>query len=111
MASHLVSAAITLGSGGVLLLFGYLIRVRGWAFLVAGYDDSVDVPEDVAANMVGNACLRIGIATVAIGGLQSVRDPTVLLWTIYGVAVVLASARLVYRFYTYETDSSAANTQ
>ena len=49
--------------GGVLLVFAYLVRVREWTSLIAGYDDSVDVPREIAASIVGNLLARVGVAS------------------------------------------------
>ena len=40
-----------LGVGSVVALAGALIRFRGWTFLVAGYDASSPLPDDVVADI------------------------------------------------------------
>ena len=40
------------GVGGVLLAFTYLIKIREWTFLIAGYDGSVNLPQKIAATIV-----------------------------------------------------------
>ncbi len=95
-------AFFTVASGGLLVALGYLIRFRGWTFLIAGYDDSVDIPADLAANATGNTMLRIGLGTVALGILEAVSDPPEVVWLVYIVAVTVDTARLVYRLNTYE---------
>ncbi|QGX93757.1 hypothetical protein EI982_02595 [Haloplanus rallus] len=47
-------------AGILLLILGVLIRSRGWLFLLAGYDESASVPDDVIQNIAGNTVLRIG---------------------------------------------------
>lgn len=41
------SALPWLSAGSLLLILGVLIRFRGWTFLLAGYDGSSSIPDDV----------------------------------------------------------------
>ncbi|WP_240728566.1 class I SAM-dependent methyltransferase [Halobellus limi] len=52
-------------AGGHLTVLGALIRFRGWTFLLAGYDETSRVPDDVAQQVAGNTVLRVGIAVFA----------------------------------------------
>jgi len=90
-----------LATGAFVAALGALIRFRNWTFLVAGYDDSTDVPEDVVASVVGNMALRVGIAVAAFGVVASYVDPPTYLALVVGVAVVAEAARAVYRLNTY----------
>ncbi|WP_218128612.1 DUF3784 domain-containing protein [Halopenitus persicus] len=95
-----------LGVGSVLLIAGALIRFRGWTFLIAGYDETSSVPEEVVADVVGNAVLRIGVAAIALGVLMAITDVPSYLPAVFGVIILLAVARLIYRLRTY-TPSNA----
>ena len=95
-----------LGAGALVIALGYLIRYREWTFLIAGYDDTSPVPSDVAANIVGNTVLRIGIAALVIGITFAVTDPPAILSGIFAAVVVLAVARLLYRLNTYSPDGA-----
>ncbi len=95
-----------LGTGVLLVVMGALIKYRGWTFLVAGYDETAPVPDDVVANVAGNTLLRIGIAVVAVGVVNVVTSPPSYVTLLVTVGIVLAVARLVYRLNTY-TPSAA----
>ncbi|WP_253736666.1 DUF3784 domain-containing protein [Halohasta salina] len=88
------------GTGGVVLIIGYLIKFRHWTFLIAGYDQSLSIPEDVAADIAGSSILRIGIATVAWGVVEAVTTPPNYLGLLFAAAVIGAVGRLVYRLNT-----------
>ncbi|WP_135820934.1 DUF3784 domain-containing protein [Halostella litorea] len=90
-----------LASGALVVAFGVLVRFRNWTFLVAGYDESTAVPEDVVANVVGNMLLRVGIAVAAFGAVASYVDPPTYLATVVGVLVAVEAARTIYRLNTY----------
>jgi hypothetical protein len=89
-----------LGAGALLVSLGYLVRFRGWTFLVAGYDDTASVPEDVAASVVGNAVLRLGVAALVLGVAYAVADPPAYVPLLFGAVAVFAVVRLVYRLRT-----------
>ena len=103
MISGLSAAESWFATGGLLLALAYLIRVREWTFLIAGYDASVDIPEVIAANIVGNFLARAGIAALAIGIVAV--TTTVDMNTIglmFAVLLVIDLLRVVYRLNTYE---------
>lgn len=103
----LPSIAVEFFAVAVLLLaFGYLVRFRGWTFLLAGYDDTSAVPDEVAANVAGNTFLRIGTAALIVGALFALADPPVVLSGFFAAAVVLDVARLLYRLNTYSPDAA-----
>lgn len=105
----LPSRAVDALAGGTLVLaLGYLVKFRGWTFLVAGYSESTSpVPDDVVADMVGSTLLRVGVATLALGGLFAAADPPAYLGAVFAVAIVLAVARLLYRLNTYAPGDGA----
>jgi hypothetical protein len=90
-----------LGAGALLVVMGALIKYRGWTFLVAGYDETASIPDDVVANVAGNTVLRIGIAVVVVGVVNVVTSPPSYLSLLVAGGIVLATARLVYRLNTY----------
>lgn len=105
---ELSSAAIEWISGGVLIaLAGWLIKYRGWTFLVAGYDTTSSVSEEVIGDIVGTTVLRVGIATAALGVLMTGTPLPATLRTLFGVLVLLAVFRMLYRI---RTQASGANT-
>ncbi len=96
-----------LAVGLLLTVLGALIRFRGWTFLVAGYDETSPVPEDVVASVAGNTVLRIGLAAVALGALIALTDVPSYLPLVFAAVIVVAVARLIYRLRTY-TPADAA---
>jgi cytochrome c biogenesis protein CcdA len=101
------SALQWLGAGGLLVIAGALIRFRGWTFLLAGYDESAAVPDEVVADIAGNTVLRIGLAAVALGGLLAFTRVPSYLPPLFGAVVVLAVLRLIYRLNTYTPTDTA----
>jgi hypothetical protein len=95
------SALQWIGVGLLLVVLGGLIAFREWTFLIAGYDVTSSVPTDVAANVVGNTVLRLGLAAVALGVFAVITEVPPYLSAIFGVVVLLAVARLLYRLRTY----------
>lgn len=63
-----------LAVGALLSVLGVLIRFREWTFLVAGYDRTSPVPDEVVANVAGNTVLRIGLAALALGVVTALVD-------------------------------------
>jgi len=94
------------GTGGVVLIIGYLIKYRHWTFLIAGYDQSRSVPDDVVAEIAGSSVLRIGIATVAWGVIEVVTTPPDYLGLLFAAAVIGAVGRLVYRLNTTASNAT-----
>lgn len=95
------SALQWLGVGALLVIAGVLIKFRGWTFLLAGYDETAPIPDDVVANVAGNTVLRIGIAALVLGALVTVTEIPSRLPLVFGVIVFLDVARLIYRLNTY----------
>jgi hypothetical protein len=100
------SALEWLAVGALLTLAGALIRFRGWTFLLAGYDESVSVPDDVVRGVAGNTVFRAGIAVFAVGVLAPVTDPPSSLGLVVGLLVVLDVVRTVYRVHTFTPTGS-----
>lgn len=96
-----------LGVGALLVVLGALIRFRGWTFLVAGYDATSPLPDDVVASVVGNTVLRIGLAAAALGGAYVVTDLPSYLPLVFEAAVLVAVVRLLYRLHTYAPADAA----
>lgn len=90
-----------LAVGALLFALGALIKVAGWTFLIAGYDESSPIPEEVAADMVGNTVIRVGVALLAVGAAASLTTLPGYVSPLVGVAVALDLARLLYRLNTY----------
>ena len=90
-----------LGVGVLLLTAGALIKFRGWTFLLAGYDKTSPVPDEVVADIAGNTVLRIGLAEIALGVLIVITDIPSYLPVVFEVIILLAVVRLIYRPYTY----------
>lgn len=86
-----------LAVGGLLTALGALIRFGGLTFLIAGYDETSSVPEDVAADVTGGTLLRLGGALVAVGVLAAVWTLPEYVGVLVGAAVVVAVGRMVYR--------------
>lgn len=90
-----------LAVGGLLTTAGALIRFRGWTFLLADYDETTPVPDSVVRNVAGNTVLRVGIAALLIGMLESVRNPPPYLDVLVAAAIALEVLRLLYRLNTW----------
>lgn len=95
------------GVGALLVALGALVKFRQWTFLVAGYDRTSPVPDEVVADVVGNTVLRIGLAAIGLGVAFTLVDPPSYLATIFEVAVLVAVARLLYRLHTYSPSDAA----
>jgi hypothetical protein len=96
-----------LAAGIAVTIAGSLIKFAGWTFLVAGYDESSPVPDDVIADMAGNTVFRIGLAVTVFAVIASVTDmPSYLPLVIEG-AILLAVLRLLYRLHTYSPNDTA----
>lgn len=96
-----------LAVGIAVTIAGGLIKFAGWTFLLAGYDESSSVPDEVIADMAGNTVLRIGLAVTVFGVIASVTDvPSYLPLLIEG-AILLAVLRLLYRLHTYSPTNTA----
>lgn len=89
--------------GCLLTIAGALIKFRGWTFLLAGYDESSSIPDDVVQNVAGNTILRIGIAVLAVGVLESTMRPPPSLGVLVGTAIALDVLRMVYRVNTWSS--------
>lgn len=94
------------GSAALLLVIGYLIAYREATMLVAGYDESSDVPADVAAELVGTLTLGVGVATAAVGVALTLTDAFGLVVVGYTALVVAATVATVYRLWTYPSPES-----
>lgn len=101
------TAAEWLGVGAVLVVAGALIKFRGWTFLLAGYDETSPVPDDVVADVAGNTVLRIGLAGLALGVVIAVADTPSYLPLVFSAVILLAVARLLYRLHTYTPGDAA----
>ena len=97
----------TAAAGAFVTPLGYLIKFRGWTFLVAGYDDSASVPGDVVADAAGSTVLRVGLATIGYGLVVGFAEPSDLVGLLFAAAVLLAVGRLIYRLNTYERRAGA----
>jgi hypothetical protein len=90
-----------LSAGILLVLVGALIKFQGWTFLLAGYDETSPVPDDVVANIAGNTIIRIGLTATVLGVLIVVTEIPSYLPPLFGAIIILAVARLIYRLRTY----------
>ena len=95
-----------LAVGVLLTIAGGLIRFGGWTFLLAGYDETSPVPDDVVRAVAGNTVLRIGIAVFVVGALSSVADPPSHLGLLVGGIVVLDVLRMLYRVNTWSSQAT-----
>lgn len=92
----------TIFVGVGLLVLGSLIRFRQWTFLIAEYNESTDIPRAVAATLVGNFFLRVGIVALVFGYVLTQAYASPWLAPLFGILVTLDTGRLVYRFSTDE---------
>lgn len=96
-----------LAVGVVLTVAGSLIKFLGWTFLLAGYDETSSVPDEVISDMAGNTVLRIGLATIAFGIIASVVDIPSYLPLVFELVILIAVLRLLYRLHTYAPNNTA----
>lgn len=95
-----------LAVGGLLVGLGAAIKYLGLTTLVAGYDRTSAVPDDIVADIAGNTVLRIGLASLAVGVVTSLVDVPSSATLVVGAVILLAVLRLVYRLNTYSPASS-----
>lgn len=100
------SAIRWLGIGVLLAVAGALIKFRGWTFLVAGYDETSAVPEEVVADVAGSTVLRVGLAALALGVLTAVTELPSYLPLLVQAIILLAVVRMIYRLYTYTPETT-----
>jgi uncharacterized membrane protein YidH (DUF202 family) len=86
-----------LASGSLLLVAGVLIRFRGWTFLLAGYDETSSVPDDVVREAAGNTVVRVGVTVLVIGVLTFATNPPSSLGALVGALILLDVVQLLYR--------------
>lgn len=92
--------------GIVTLLLGYLIKYQEWTFLIAGYDDSSRVPKHVAADIVENFAIRVGIAVASFGAIVAVASvPEAIILACVAI-IVLGTPRVIYRLHTLSPSAS-----
>lgn len=96
-----------LAVGGLLLGLGVAIKYLGWITLLAGYDRTSAVPEDAVADIAGSTILRIGLAGLGYGAVQSLVDVPSYATLLVGAVILLAVLRLVYRLNTYSPTGTA----
>ncbi|AHG02271.1 hypothetical protein HALLA_20430 (plasmid) [Halostagnicola larsenii XH-48] len=86
-----------------IFILGYVIKYREWSFLIAGYDASTEVSKSVAASVVGNLAIRVGIATMLFGVFAAGSSIPEAVAFAFAAFVLLAAARAIYRLQTYQT--------
>ena len=95
-----------LAAGILLLILGVLIKFRGWLFLLAGYDESSSVPDNVVQDIAGNTVLRVSIAALVVGVLMSVINPPSYLDLLVGIVIILDMLRMIYRLNTWSPQAA-----
>lgn len=96
-----------LGVGVLLVSAGGLIKFRGWTFLLAGYDETSPVPDDVIADVAGNTVLRIGLGALALGVLIVLTEIPSYLPIVFEIVILVAVVRLIYRLHTYTPEGTS----
>lgn len=89
-------------AGFAILILGYLIKYQEWTFLIAGYDASTEVPKSLAANIVGNLAIRVGVATMLFGVFAAVTSIPQAVAFAFAALIFLTVARAIYRLQTYQ---------
>jgi len=95
-----------LAAGILLLILGVLIKFRGWLFLLAGYDESSSIPDNVVQDIAGNTVLRVSIAALVVGVLMSVMNPPSYLDLLVGIVIILDMLRMIYRLNTWSPQAA-----
>ena len=88
--------------GALCLVLGVCMAVFQWTFLIAGYDDS-PIPDAVAGRMVGVFLILVGLITASYGVALTQYRPPEWIGLLIAIAVIAATARLIYRLNTYES--------
>lgn len=94
MAQLPTNPAMTGLAGGVILAIGYLIKYRGWTFLIS--ESTAILPEEglpVFASMIGNVTLVVGGFVLLLAALQVAGFASVLPGWL--VALLLVAAVMV----------------
>lgn len=86
-----------LAVGAPLTVVGYLVRARGWTAPLAGYEEASALPDEVVANVVGMAALRIGLMAVGVGAFVALADAPRYLTPIVAAAIVLSAGQTARR--------------
>ena len=95
-------------SGLLVTVLGALIKFAGWTWVLAGYSESTSpIPDDVVRDMAGNTILRVGIAVFVFGVIASVTEPPYYLELTFGMVIVLAVLRLLYRLNTWSPSQTS----
>lgn len=95
------SSVVTVLIGIGILVAGYLIKFRGWTFLLAGYDPNAVTDEEALADLAGETILHIGLAVIAFGGAVAAELTRPVVEGIFAVAILIAAGRLIYRARAY----------
>ncbi|MFT4946917.1 MAG: hypothetical protein ACI8TL_001155 [Natronomonas sp.] len=93
--------------GGLCVVLGVCMAVFKWTFLIAGYDDSAEIPEAVAGRMVGGFMVLIGVVTGGYGVVLTEYSPPDWVGLPLALFVLVATGYLVYRLNTYESGGAA----
>ncbi|WP_276255518.1 hypothetical protein [Halomontanus rarus] len=102
MIDSVIESPEALLAGVGIVVLGYLIKYREWTFLIAGYDASSKVPQSVAANIVGNLAIRVGVATSVFGVVAAVASiPEAIVFAFVAI-IALGATREIYRLQTYQ---------
>ncbi|OYR76337.1 hypothetical protein DJ84_22375 [Halorubrum ezzemoulense] len=90
-----------LAVGGLLTIAGVLIKFRGWTFLLAGYDETGEIPDSAVRDIAGNTVLRVCLAVFVFGVLTSVTNPPSYLDVLIGAGIGLAVLGMIFRLNTW----------
>jgi len=95
--------------GSLCVVLGFCMAVFNWTFLIAGYDDSTEIPATVAGRMVGGFMMLIGTVTASYGVILTRYGPPDWIGLLLALFVLAVTGQLIYRLNTYEraeTDGS-----
>jgi hypothetical protein len=106
MYEYLFGPPVVLALGLGIGLYGYLVRVHQWTWLVAGSDRTALPREDVAS-MVGGFILALGLVITAYGTLfRTTSINSVWVTHSFTIAVVVLTMWTLHRLTTYEPRDS-----
>jgi hypothetical protein len=102
MYEYLFGSPIVLALGLCIGLYGYLVRVHQWTWLVAGSDRTA-LPREDLASMVGSFILALGVVVTAYGAFfQTTSINSVWVTHSFTIAVVGLTLWTLHRLTTYE---------
>lgn len=79
----------------------YLIKFRGWTFLLAGHNSNNVTDEGAVADLGGKTMFLVGIITLVYGGLTIIGRSPPLVESLVAIVTLFVVRQYVYRVRRY----------